>query len=110
MAWIIGVGIAVFLYWLMILRPGALGFWRLVARNPDAAYDHLLSHRCWKVFENGIPERDPATFPSAEWDGPFRLWVPKLGSQVIVFGRVGEYERSQEEFMQRFGDQNQKKR
>lgn len=104
MEWVVGIGIAVFLYWLIILRPGALGFWRLAGRNPDAAYDHLVSDRCWTVFENGIPDGDRSVFPSAEWDGPFRLWVPKLGSQIVVFGRVGEYEKSQQAFVQRFAN------
>jgi hypothetical protein len=105
MTWVVGIAIAVFLYWVLILRPGGLSFWRVVARHPDAAYDHFMSEGCWNVFENDIPEADRSVYPSAEWDGPFRLWVPKLGRQVIVFGRVGEYERSQSEFSRRFGGQ-----
>lgn len=104
MAWVIGIAVALVLYWFVILRSGRVDFWRLVAKNPDAAYDHFRSHVCWVIFDNELSEHYRTLVPSAEWDGPFRLWVPKRGGiGIYVFGRVPDYERSQAEFMQHFG-------
>mgnify|MGYP003576911323 CR=1 len=55
-------------------------------------------------FEKELPEHYRTLVPRAEWDGPFRLWVPKLGNAgIYVFGRIGYYEKSQEEFLQKLG-------
>jgi hypothetical protein len=97
-AGLIIVGIAVFWYW--VLRPGRLGFWRLVAKHPDAAYDHFMSNACWKVFEDGLPQDYRSTVPRSEWAGPFRVDVPKRGDKTIkVFGRRSELEKSQNDLL-----------
>ena len=107
MVWIIGIAVAIALYWVIILRPGRIDFWRLAAKNPDVAYDHFRANDCWVVFENELPRQYRMVVPSAEWDGPFRLWVPKLGGVTIyVFGRTTDYEQSQTEFLQQFGAGN----
>jgi hypothetical protein len=104
MLWMIGIAVAVVLYWLIILRPGRLDFWKLVAKYPDSAYDHFCSNPCWVVFESEMPEHYRALVPNDEWDGPFRLWVPKLGGAgIYVFGHKPDYERLQDEFVQQFG-------
>jgi hypothetical protein len=87
-------------YWFLVLRPGRLGFWRLVAKHPDAAYDHFKSNACWKVFEDGLPPNYRSIVPRSEWVGPFRLVVPKLGDKPIkVFGRASELEKSQNDLI-----------
>ena len=94
-----------FLYWLFVLRPGRLDFWRVTARHPDAAFDHLKAASCWKVFEEGLPDNYRSIVPKPEWVGPFKLSVPKLGGRLInVFGKYPELEQSQNEFMQIFGN------
>ena len=42
------------IYWFFILRPGRLDFWRVVAKHPDAAYEHFKSDHCWRVFEEQL--------------------------------------------------------
>jgi hypothetical protein len=92
------------LYWFFILRRGRLDFWKVAARNPDAAYDHFKSASCWKVFEGGLPEHYRSIVQKSEWVGPFRLFVPKLGGkQILVFGNHLSFEESQNEFLRRFG-------
>jgi hypothetical protein len=101
MKWLVVVGIAVLLYYLLLRRPGRLSFWKLASRYPDAAFDHFVSAPCWKVFEQELPASYREIVPSSEWDGPFRLWVPKLGGGMIyVFGKRSEYESSQDQFIQ----------
>ena len=92
------LGIAV--YWYLVLRPGRLGFWRLVAKHPDAAYDHFTANACWKVFADGLPPDYRSVVPRPDWVGPFRLVVPKLGGKAIkVFARASELENSQNELL-----------
>lgn len=88
--------LGIFAYWYLVLRPGRLGFWRLVAKHPDTAYDHFKTNGCWKVFEDGLPPDYRNIVPRPQWVGPFRLVVPKLGGKAIkVFGRASELEKSQ---------------
>ena len=98
-ALLIGAG----LYWFFILRPGRIDFWKVAARNPDAAYEHLKAAPCWKVFEEGLPENYRSIVPKSEWVGPFRLWVPRLGGkQIVIFGKHPEFEQSQNDFLRKF--------
>ena len=91
---------AVFLYWLFILRPGRLDFWRIAAKYPDDAYEHFLNHEDWKVFKSELPDNYRELVPKSDWTGPFRLWIPKLNNQVIyVFGRYPDFEKSQNKFV-----------
>ena len=93
---------AALLYWLFILRPGRLDFWRLVGKHPDLAYDFFKSRDCWQVFEDGLPADHGRLFPPAEWVGPFRLCVPKLANKMVhIFGRASDYEDSQNELINR---------
>lgn len=91
-----------FLYWLTILRPGRLHFWKVVAKRPDAAYDHFKADACWRVFEGRLPENYRKIVPKPEWAGPFRVTVPKLGDKAVyVFGRKPDFNRSQDDFLSR---------
>ena len=92
--------LGIFAYWYLVLRPGRLGFWRLVAKHPDAAYDHFMANACWKVFEDGLPPDYRSIVPRPEWVGPFRIVVPKLGGKAIkVFARASELEKSQNDLL-----------
>jgi hypothetical protein len=72
--------------------PGVGQFWRLVSRNPDAAYDWFLHSPDWKVFKYPPPLGFRDVVPESEWAGPFDLYVPAIHSRVQIFGRVGKYE------------------
>ena len=100
---VIALAFGLFLYWFLILRPGRLDFWRFVAKHPDAAYDHFKSDDCWKVFEDRRPENYREIVPKSEWAGPFRITVPKLrGKSVYIFGRKPDFNRSQDDFLNKF--------
>jgi len=102
-AFAISVIVIVGTYWLFILRPGRLDFWRFVAKHPDAAYGHFKSNDCWKVFEDRRPKNYRSIVPKSQWAGPFRITVPKLGGKsVYVFGRKPDFGRSQDEFLNKF--------
>lgn len=101
MEWVVGIAGVIFVYWLIVLRPGRLDFWKVAAQNSDLAYEHFLSSSCWKVFGAELPQDYRQIVPEAEWAGPFSLLVPKLGgARISVFGKHPDYERSQNEFLQ----------
>lgn len=86
--------------WFFVVRPGRLGFWRLVAKHADVAYDHFKSNSCWKVFEDGLPPDYRRIVPRPEWVGPFRVAVSKLGDKrITVFCRASELKKSQNDLM-----------
>lgn len=88
------------IYWFFILRPGRLDFWRVVAKHPDAAYEHFKSDHCWRVFEEQLPENYRSLVPKSEWVGPFQFIVPKLGNKTMyIFGKHPTFEKSQNDFL-----------
>ncbi|MFH1861985.1 MAG: hypothetical protein ABH878_04150 [bacterium] len=100
MQWIIlAIALAV-LYYFFILRPGRLDFWKLAAKYPDCAFDFFQQRDCWKVFLDKPESGYSNALPPGKWDGPFRLAVPQLGGKVVtIYGRIPNYEKSQQEFM-----------
>jgi hypothetical protein len=80
------------------LRPRMPDFWQVAARYPDKAYDWFVSHDEWVVI-------DPASGHQPKIDeraheGPFLLWVPKLGGRrIVVYGRRGAMKESQRAFL-----------
>jgi len=96
------LAIVAFFYWLFILRPGRLDFWKIASKFPDEAYDFFKSQKCFKVFEGSLPDDYRSIVPKEDWTGPFRLWVPKLdGKKIFVFGKNSEIEQAQNEFLSR---------
>jgi hypothetical protein len=92
--------VAVFLYWYFIFRKGSISFWKIVASNPDQAYEYFISNSCWKVLTGEPNENDNVKIDSSDWSGPYSLIVPKLGNRMIkIYGKVGYFEDSQEEFI-----------
>jgi hypothetical protein len=79
--------------------PDVGQFWRLVARNPDVAYDWFLQSSDWKVFKYPPPDGYRDSVPESEWVGPFDLYVPAIRSRVQIFGRIGSYESARNEFI-----------
>jgi hypothetical protein len=80
------------------LRPRMPDFWQVAARYPDKAYDWFVSHDEWVVIDptsEHQPKVDERTY-----DGPFLLWVPKLGGRrIVVYGRRGAMQESQHAFL-----------
>lgn len=65
-------------------------FWRTASKYPEAAYQWFTAESCWQIAD---------TRPSAEWCGPFKLYVPSIGKMVCVYGRIPDYEQSQRSFL-----------
>lgn len=86
---IITIAILGVLYYVVILRNGNLSFWKKAAKNPDFVYEQFLQDDAW-VIDDGSGEIDKAGL-----DGPFLLYVPKIGKTIKFYGRVGTYEESQ---------------
>lgn len=86
---IIVIAILGTLYFL-ILKNGNLSFWKKAAKNPDFVYEQLLQDDVW-VIDDGNRNLDKTGL-----DGPFFLYVPKIGKTIQFYGKVGAYETSQE--------------
>jgi hypothetical protein len=98
--WIILVlGVVIYLY-IRWRRPSAR-FWRAAATYPEAAYQWFTIEDCWRVVSDSGAD---AGRPSAEWTGPFRLYVPSLGRTIRVYGRYPELEQSQSRFLEKTKD------
>ncbi len=100
--WIVGLIIIVYLirrFWAF----GRIDFWKVAHKNGDLAYDFFKENDCWIVFEERPIEGYREELPPGEWDGPFIHVVPKLNRRVRLYGKVGEYEKSEDEFLNRIG-------
>ncbi len=86
----------------MYLRRRLPDFWEVAARYPDKAYDWFESHDEWLVVD---PEAGRISPPDEdEFDGPFLLWVPKLGGRrVAVYGRRDAMRDSERVFLRMHG-------
>jgi hypothetical protein len=84
------------------LRPRMPDFWQVAARYPDKAYDWFVSHDEWVVIDPAS-DHQPKVDQRA-YEGPFLLWVPKLGGRrIVVYGRRGAMKESQRAFLMHRG-------
>lgn len=84
---------SVVMLWLY-LRRRLPDFWQVVARYPDKAYAWFESHEEWLIVD---PEAGRVSVPDEdEFDGPFLLWVPKLGGRRVAVYRRREAMRESE--------------
>jgi hypothetical protein len=94
MEWIIAA-VVIFIIYKVIVKDGNLDFWKLVQSSEEDqsfAYHLFTSHSAWYVCNNDKPA------DIENWDGPFKF--PTLDGQVLtIYGKVGEYEKTQEEFV-----------
>ena len=100
MQWVLLAVVLVVVFCFIILKQGRRDFWKIASRHPDRMFEMFQEQSCWQVFlekpEGGYKNK----LPFGEWDGPFKLVVPKLGGKMItVYGKVPEYQEAQQEFM-----------
>lgn len=101
MQWIIIFAILAITYYFVILKPGRPDFWKVAGKHPDEAFGMFQKQDCWHVFFEKPEGGYKRTLPPGEWDGPFLLAIPELGGRVVkVYGRVPEYEKAQQDFME----------
>lgn len=99
MQWILLVVILIVVYYLVILKPGRLDFWKVASKHPDDVFEMFQQQDCWSVFLEKPEGGYKSELPPGEWDGPFMFVVPKLGGKrIIVYGKVPEYQKAQQEF------------
>ena len=100
MRWVLLTTILIILYYFAILKPGRFDFWKVAGGHPDEVFEMFQQHDCWCVFVEKPQGGYKSELPDGEWDGPFKLAVPKLGGQIItVYGKVPDYKKAQQVFM-----------
>jgi hypothetical protein len=77
---------------------GKLSFWKLAAKLPEQAFEHVSSDPAWVVHEGSEPA------PGAGFAGPFRLNVPSLGRTLKLYAREDQIEESQQRFIEISGE------
>lgn len=82
-------GLAVF-----YVKIGKLSFWKLAARFPEQALEHVSNDPAWVV----IQETESA--PGVGFTGPFLLVVPSLGRTLKLYAREDQIEASQQRFIE----------
>jgi hypothetical protein len=80
----------------------SLRFWYIAMKDPDAVYDYVLSSPDWHIFHEKPPGGFGAHLPPGEWDGPFNLDSKKGRPTIHAFGRMPDYEGSQQAFVARY--------
>lgn len=100
MLWVLLAVTLVVAYYFVILKPGRLDFWKVASNFPDDVFEMFQNQDCWYVFLEKPEDGYKSELPPGEWDGPFKLAVPRLGGRLItVYGKVPQYEKAQREFM-----------
>jgi hypothetical protein len=79
--------------------PGVVGFWKVVADHPDAAYQWFRESDAWAMQPYPLDKGYEKEFPKEDWAGPFDLWVPSIGKRVCIFGKAGHYEKTRQQFI-----------
>jgi|APSaa5957512493_1039668.scaffolds.fasta_scaffold266691_1 hypothetical protein len=103
MEWIIGIIIVVYLIDRWLRSHGRTDFWKITRNNRDDSYDFFMDNDCWIVFDEKPIDGYKNNLPNGELDGPFFQFVPKLDKRVRIYGKVGEYEKSQDNFLNQVG-------
>lgn len=81
----------------IVAIEGNVRFWNLLTQYPDEGYLFLKKSSSWYLIENKNDlEHLPKDF---KWHGPYPHYVPMLGRRIKLYGKVGEYEKSQKEFV-----------
>ena len=75
-------------------KLGNLSFWKLAARFPERALEHISSDSAWVVLQGS------ESAPGSGFAGPFRLAVPSLGRTLKVYARKDQIEASQQSFVE----------
>lgn len=77
-------------------KLGNLSFWKLAAKFPEEALEHVLNDPAWVVLHKS------ESAPGAGFTGPFLLAVPSLGSTLKLYGREDQIEASQQRFIETY--------
>ena len=92
----------VFIWRLIFIKHGNIGFWQLAANLPDEAFEWMESRSDWIVLRSDDPEVEQCK-NDTDLIGPFKLVVPSLGDKVVIFAKNISIYESQSEFIKSFG-------
>lgn len=95
---IICVIIAVVAIAIYLIRRGNLDFFKIASINPDEFYSFIVDNDAWRLSKSSEK--------NIKLEGPFLLYVPKLGKRIKYYGVIGLYEKSQEEYIAYFNQLN----
>ena len=99
----VAIFIAVVFIWRTIyVKYGNIGFWQLAANQPDAAFEWMESRSDWIVLRPDDPNIEQFK-NDADFVGPLKLYVPKLGGMTTIFAKNATINESQNEFIDTFG-------
>lgn len=77
---------------------GKLSFWKLAAKSPEKALEHISNDSAWVVHQG------PESAPGSGFTGPFLLAVPSLGRTLKIYVREDQIEASQQRFIEMHRD------
>lgn len=100
MQWVVIAIVLLLATYFIIFRQGRFDFWKVAGKHADDAFEMFQQQDCWHVFVEKPMGGYRGELPDGEWDGPFKLAIPKLGNRLItVFGKVPDYEDAQQQFI-----------
>lgn len=77
------------IWYVVVVKNGHLSFWQKAAKYPDLVYEELIIDEAWLV------DMKPPKSEADQYDGPYMLFVPKLGRLIKIYGKAGKYQISQ---------------
>ena len=93
----LSIVISIIVAFAYLTAKGNVEFWELLVKHQAEGYLFLKSSEAWFIVEESEDKKNMST--AFKWDGPFIHYFPLLGKRVKLYGKVGEYEKSQEEFV-----------
>lgn len=75
-------------------KLGKLSFWKLAAKFPEKAFEHISNDPTWVVLQGS------ESVPGSGFTGPFLLAVPSLGRTLKLYAREDQIEASQQQFIE----------
>jgi len=75
---------------------GKLSFWKVAAKFPELALEHVSNDPVWVVLRGSEPA------PGVGFVGPFLLAVPSMGRTLKLYAREDQIEASQQRFMEMY--------
>lgn len=81
---------------LFYVKLGKLSFWKLAAKLPEQALEHVSNDPAWVVIQGA------ESAPGAGFTGPFLLAVPSLGRTLKLYAREDQIEASQQRFIEMY--------
>ena len=86
------------IYYFVVVRNGNLKFWKIISKNPDLFFSLIESDPAWFI-DNGDSVRNISL---NDYDGPYFLFIPSLQKTIKFYGKIGSYETSQKNILDKF--------